>query len=105
MTRRLTPMRHRLELVKARTGTREWQVKRRERTRQLIELGGLVVKAGLVDLAGDDRAKLYGAFLWMADKLRSEQGGHAAALWQRRGKRAFEADALPRADASAIGAP
>src|SRR3546814_12719643 len=41
MTRRLTAMRHRLEAVKARTGTREWQVKRRERTRQLIELGGL----------------------------------------------------------------
>lgn len=105
MTRRLTAMRHRLEAVKARTDTREWQVKRRERTRQLIELGGLVVKAGLVDLADDDRAKLYGAFLWMADKLRSDQGGRAAALWQRRGKRAFEADALPRADASAIGAP
>jgi hypothetical protein len=98
-------MRHRLEAVKARTDTREWQVKRRERTRQLIELGGLVVKAGLADLTGDDRAKLYGAFLWMADKLRSEQGEHAAALWQRRGKRAFEADALPRADASVIGPP
>ena len=28
---------------------REWQVKRRDRTRQLIELGGLVVKAGLVE--------------------------------------------------------
>ena len=42
---------------------REWQVKRRERTRQLIELGGLVVKAGLVELADDDRATLYGAFL------------------------------------------
>ncbi|MBW4655698.1 MAG: conjugal transfer protein TraD [Kaiparowitsia implicata GSE-PSE-MK54-09C] len=35
---------------------REWQVKRRERTRQLIELGGLVVKAGLVELTDDDRA-------------------------------------------------
>lgn len=82
-------MRHRLELVKARTGMREWQVKRRERTRQLIELGGLVAKAELVDLADDDRAMLYGAFLWMADKLRSDQGDHAAALWRRRGKRAF----------------
>lgn len=98
-------MRHRLEAVKARTNTRDWQVKRRERTRQLIELGGLVVKAGLVELTDDDRAKLYGAFQWMADKLRSEQGEHAAAIWQRRGKRAFEADALPRANASAIGAP
>jgi len=73
---------------------REWQIKRRERTRELIELGGLVVKAGLVDLADDDRAMLYGAFLWMADKLRSEDGAHAAALWQRRGKRAFEGDAI-----------
>jgi hypothetical protein len=49
---------------------REWQVKRRERTRQLIELGGLVVKAGLVELADDDRATLYGAFLTVAAKLR-----------------------------------
>jgi hypothetical protein len=87
-------MRHRLELTKARTGMREWQIKRRERTRQLIELGGLVVKAGLVDLTDDDRAMLYGAFLWMADKLRSEDGDHAAVLWQRRGKRAFSAAAL-----------
>jgi hypothetical protein len=98
-------MRHRLELMQARTGMRDWQVKRRERTRQLIELGGLVAKAELVDLASDDRAMLYGAFLWMADKLRTDDGAHAAALWQRRGKRAFEADALPGKDTSAIGAP
>lgn len=84
---------------------RDWQVRRRERTRQLIELGGLVVKAELVELADDDRATLYGAFLWMADKLRSDQGAHAAALWQRRGKRAFEADALPEGGHTAIGAP
>ena len=69
---------------------REWVVKRRERTRHLIELGGLVVKAGLVDLTDDDRAILYGALLWMADKLRSDEGNHASALWRRRGKRAFE---------------
>ena len=84
---------------------REWVVKRRERTRRLIELGGLVVKAGLVELTDDDRAMLYGAFLWMADKLRSDQGDHVAALWTRRGKRAFEADALPDDDRTAIGAP
>ena len=54
---------------------REWQVKRRERTRQLIELGGLVVKAGLVELADDDRATLYGAFLTVAAKLRGEEAG------------------------------
>ena len=72
---------------------REWIVKRRERTKQLIELGGLVVKAGLVDLTDDDRATLYGAFLAVAVKLRGEDGAHARALWQRKGKRAFEADA------------
>jgi hypothetical protein len=35
---------------------RGWVVQRRERTRHLIELGGLVQKAGLVELADDDRA-------------------------------------------------
>ena len=83
---------------------RDWQIKRRERTRQLIELGGLVVKAGLVDLADDDRAMLYGALLWMADKLRSEDGPHASVLWKRKGQRAFAADALPDTEAPAIGA-
>ncbi|AMG73890.1 MULTISPECIES: conjugal transfer protein TraD [Sphingopyxis] len=71
---------------------REWVVKRRERTKQLIELGGLVVKAGLVDLAGDDRATLYGAFLAVADKLRGEDRDYALVRWQRKGKRAFEAE-------------
>lgn len=71
---------------------REWQVKRRERTRQLIELGGLVVKAGLVELADDDRATLYGAFLAVAAKLRGEDSEQAMALWKRRGKRAFETE-------------
>src|SRR3546814_4585749 len=95
MTRLLTVMRNRLEAVKARTGTREWQVKRRERTRQLIELGGLVVKDELVELADDDRALLYGAFLWIADKVQSDQGDHVAALWKRRGKSEFVAEVLP----------
>jgi hypothetical protein len=71
---------------------REWQVKRRERTRQLIELGGLVIKAGLVDLTDDDRATLYGAFLTMADRLRGDEKSKALAIWQRKGKRAFAAE-------------
>lgn len=65
-------------------------MQRRERTRQLIELGGLVQKAGLIELTDDDRALLYGLFLWAAAKLRSEEGAHAAALWRRRGRQAFE---------------
>src|SRR3546814_14510853 len=95
MTRLLTVMRHRLEAVKARTGTREWQVKRRESTRQLIESGGLVVKADLVPLADDDRALLYGAFLWMAAKLQSDQAAHTAAQCKRRGKHANRSEARP----------
>ena len=71
---------------------RTWQVQRRKRTRHLIELGGLIVKAGIVDLTGDDRAMIYGALLWMADKLQSDQGEQARKLWAARGKQAFEAD-------------
>ena len=71
---------------------RTWQIERRKRTQHLIELGGLVVKAGLVNLTGDDRATIFGALLWMADRLKSDQGDHARALWAAKGKQAFEAD-------------
>jgi hypothetical protein len=71
---------------------REWQIKRRQRTRQLIELGGLVVKAELVELTDDDRATLYGAFLTVAARLQSEDREQALAIWKRKGKRAFEAE-------------
>ena len=50
---------------------RAWQVERRKRTRHLIELGGLVVKSGVVDLTGEDRATIFGALLWMADRLKA----------------------------------
>ena len=71
---------------------RTWQVERRKRTRHLIELGGLVVKSGIVNLTGDDRAIIFGALLWMADRLRSDRREHARELWAAKGKRAFEAD-------------
>lgn len=67
-------------------------MKRRERTRQLIELGGLVAKAGLVELADDDRAVLYGALLEMAARLRGEEAEQTLLLWRRRGQRAFATD-------------
>ncbi|MER9304368.1 conjugal transfer protein TraD [Mesorhizobium sp. M0496] len=70
---------------------RTWQVERRKRTRHLIELGGLVVKAGIVDLTNDDRATIYGAMLWMAAKLQSHEGEHARDLWNAKGNNAFEA--------------
>jgi hypothetical protein len=65
---------------------RAWQVERRKRTRHLIELGGLVVKARIVELTGDDRAIIYGALIWMADKLQSDQREHVRALWAAKGK-------------------
>jgi hypothetical protein len=71
---------------------RDWAVERRARTRHLIELGGLVIKAGLVDLTDDDRAILYGAFLTVADRLQGDERAKALALWQRKGKRAFAAE-------------
>lgn len=64
---------HRFEARKTRTDMREWQVRRRERTRKLIELAGLIVKAGLVELTDD-----YGAFLTVAAKL---QGGKGNRRW------------------------
>jgi hypothetical protein len=73
---------------------RAWQVERRKRTRHLIELGGLVVKARVVELTGDDRAIILGALVWMADKLKSNQSEQAErsgpqrerrhSLWNRR---------------------
>lgn len=71
---------------------RAWQVERRKRTRHLIELGGLVVKAGLVNLTGEDRAIILGALLWMSDKLKSNQAEQARALWAAMGKEAFAVD-------------
>ncbi len=69
---------------------RTWQVERRKRTRHLIELGGLVVKAEIVELTGDDRAMIYGALIWIAEKLKSDQGEHARGVWTELGKMAFE---------------
>ncbi|MGX7874485.1 conjugal transfer protein TraD [Mesorhizobium sp. ORM6] len=71
---------------------RTWQVERRKRTRQLIELGGLIVKAGIVELTGDDRATIYGAMLWIAAKLQSHEGEHAQRLWTAKGRQAFDAE-------------
>ena len=68
-------------------------MERRERTRHLIELGGLVQKSGLVELAGDDRATLYGAMLDLAGRAGDDDSANTLVLWKRRGKRAFDAEA------------
>lgn len=82
----------RLEAARRRTDTRGWVLARRERTRHLIELGGLVQKAGLVDLTDDDRATIYGALLELAGRARNDDACDTLALWKRRGKRAFDAE-------------
>ncbi len=71
---------------------RTWQVERRKRTKHLIELGGLVIKSGVVDLTGDDRAIILGALIWVADKLKSEDGERARQLWAGKGKEVFEVE-------------
>lgn len=73
---------------------RTWQVERRKRTRHLIELGGLVVKAGIVNLTGDDRAMIYGAMIWIAEKLTSEDGERARDTWAKLGRMALAAERL-----------
>ncbi|NLR73508.1 conjugal transfer protein TraD [Novosphingobium sp. ERN07] len=87
--RRTQAARNRLLAVQARHDTREWQVKRRERTRHLIELGGLVVKAGIVELVDDDRAVILGLLVEAAVRLRGDSREQVLTLWRRRGRRAF----------------
>lgn len=70
----------------------EWRVERRKRTRHLIELGGLIVKAGIAERTNDDRATILGALSWMAEKLQSADGERARTPWAGKGKQAFDAE-------------
>jgi len=72
-------------------------MERRKRTRELIELGGLVQKSGLQDRVQDDRATMLGALLMLVDELDGDGGAEALVHWRRRGKRAFEMDAASKA--------
>jgi hypothetical protein len=73
---------------------RDWRVKRRERTRQLIELGGLVAKAQLIELTDDDRVVILGLLIEAAAKLQGENREQQLLLWRRRGSRAFAQNQL-----------
>ena len=99
---------NRLTLARARHDTRDWVQERRARTRQLIELGGLVQKAGLVELLDDDRATLLGALLDIAGRLQqqkderqesqAETPADLKTRWRRQGMRAFNADSAAAAE-------
>src|SRR5260370_2666554 len=78
--------RNRQQAARSRHDMRAWQVERRKRTRHLIELGRLVVKARGVDLTGDDRAIILVALLSMADKLQSNQAEQTPALYAANGQ-------------------
>jgi hypothetical protein len=83
---------NRLKAAIARRDVLVWAMQRRERTRQLIELGGLIAKAGLIDLTEDDRAVLFGLLIEAAARLRTEDRDQQLTLWRRRGRRAFGED-------------
>lgn len=90
---RLQALRHRLVLAQNRSNERAWQVTRRERTRRLIELGGLIVKSRIDTLVDDDRAVIFGILNEAAARLNSEDVPQQILLWRRRGQRAFNAAA------------
>ena len=93
--RRLAVARNRVDAARARTDTRDWAKARRDRTRHLIELGGLVLKSEMAELLDDDRATILGALLDAAGQLRGTgdaDPAHLRARWRRAGLRAFEAD-------------
>jgi hypothetical protein len=67
-------------------------MQRRERTRHLIKLGGLIQKSGLVDLTDDDRATILGGLLALTDRLQSDDKNDLRELWRRRGIQIFNQD-------------
>ncbi len=82
--------------------TRDWVQARRARTRELIELGGLVQKSGFPELVAtvepDAPAVILGALLDLVEELReSATNGSSVASqvtkWRDRGRKALRASA------------
>ncbi len=59
---------------------------RRERTRQLIELGGLVKKSGFIEKSKDDRALLLGLLLSVTRNLTHPQNAGLFNAWREEGR-------------------
>ena len=79
----------RLDQQKARLAEQEAKIKndeRKQRTKRLIEAGGLVEKAGLLDLAPD---ALYGALLSLAGQAKDAA---SLAQWAKAGGQVADAD-------------
>ncbi len=56
-------------------------------------LGGLIAKAGLIDLTDDDRAVILGLLVEAAARLHGDDREQWLVLWRRRGRRVFADDA------------
>ena len=50
-----------------------------------------------IEITGDDRTLIFGALLWMADRLEGEKGDHARKVWRDWGRAAFEMEAKEKA--------
>ena len=86
----------RLDQQKARIAEQEAKIKndeRKQRTRRLIEAGGLVEKAGLIEL---DPNALYGALISLAAAVKDSS---QVALWAKAGGKILDREAKAR-DAS-----
>ena len=59
---------------------------RRERTRQLIELGGLVAKSGLLAVTNDDRALILGALIVIVKNLEALGSEDKRIRWRTLGE-------------------
>ena len=59
---------------------------RRERTRQLIELGGLVAKSGFIEESKDDRALLLGLLISVTRNLNVPQNAGLFNAWRKEGR-------------------
>ena len=89
----LTERMSRLDQQKARLAEQEAKIKndgRKQRTKRLIEAGGLVEKAGLLDLAPDT---LFGALLSLAGHAKDAA---SLAQWARAGGQVADADTKAR---------
>lgn len=86
--------RHPLIASPARHETRDWQMQRRDRTRQLIELVGSIATSGLIDLTEGDPSVIFGIFVEAISKVGGEDKESLLRLWRRRRKRAFEDDSI-----------
>lgn len=88
--------------MQRRADHQERQDARRARTRHLIELGGLVQKAGLIELTGDDRNAILGGLITIATMLHNDRRTEVVAVLAHRGRRAFRGDKeSPSGDAPA----